>query len=458
MLPPVAVAMTAIAVAAELMHGSISQHLPQVGVNINNLQRDAKKASDDTKTSMASFGTSIEQAYAQGGDSASQLAFKAAVSADTVVGAVSTMTIFAKTNMTGFALALTGTDPGWQQFKHNALDGALAAGLSGKSVADLGLDIDAIRQKFLDGKISGQEQADALRAIGVNADGSTAGINNLTDAQLRGRDAADAQKQSIMGLTAEISKFQSQALSGQQTQLGLNDALAHAKENTDASSGSLSANTDAGRKNQGWVLDQIGKINQLADTTLQQTGSTAQATQSLYSNEAALRRAAAAAGLNAGEVDKLIQQYGNVPANVTTYLRTVDGASGVIRGVDGMLRALDGRVVYTTITTQHLDIFTVQDAASNRGPAGVTAKQHGGWLGEGWNIVNEKGPEWMFKSGPNVMVYPSGRGPAGVAGGSTIVNVHVSGSIVTQKDLVQAVASGVDDLRRRRGRGSVLDV
>jgi hypothetical protein len=47
----------------------------------------------------------------------------------------------------------------------------------------------------------------------------------------------------------------------------------------------------------------------------------------------------------------------------------------------------------------------------------------GGMLGEGWNIVNEQGPEWMYKSGSQVQVYPHGTG--GPRGGDTHITVNV---------------------------------
>ena len=48
--------------------------------------------------------------------------------------------------------------------------------------------------------------------------------------------------------------------------------------------------------------------------------------------------------------------------------------------VAGLLRTLDGRVVYTSIVTQHLDIYTVSDAAANRGAAGVTSRRAAGGI------------------------------------------------------------------------------
>jgi hypothetical protein len=44
----------------------------------------------------------------------------------------------------------------------------------------------------------------------------------------------------------------------------------------------------------------------------------------------------------------------------------------------------------------------------------------GGMLGEGWSIINEEGPEWMYKSGSQVQVYPHGTG--GPKSGPSVVN------------------------------------
>jgi len=82
-----------------------------------------------------------------------------------------------------------------------------------------------------------------------------------------------------------------------------------------------------------------------------------------------------------GPLSALDQRLGLIGGRRPTPTATLrDLASVAIRGVDGLLRSIDGRVVYSTIVTQHLDIFTVQDAFSNRGPAGVTSRASGGIL------------------------------------------------------------------------------
>jgi hypothetical protein len=63
----------------------------------------------------------------------------------------------------------------------------------------------------------------------------------------------------------------------------------------------------------------------------------------------------------------------------------------------------------------------------------------GGYLGEGWNRINERGSERLFKTGSSVRVMPHGTGPAPASvGGATIINrFEIAGSVWAARDLAR---------------------
>jgi hypothetical protein len=56
------------------------------------------------------------------------------------------------------------------------------------------------------------------------------------------------------------------------------------------------------------------------------------------------------------------------------------------------------------------------------------------------------------------MVSPVSAASPGRGGGGATYIINVSGSVVSEKDLVRTVAQGIDDLRTRRNRPSLMDV
>ena len=82
----------------------------------------------------------------------------------------------------------------------------------------------------------------------------------------------------------------------------------------------------------------------------------------------------------------------------------------------------------------------------------------GGFLTPGWNQINEMGPEWLYKSGSQVKVYPTGTGgPAGGSGGDTyVVNIAVNGSVTSERNLVSAVRAGIRDQLRSEGKTATV--
>jgi hypothetical protein len=89
-----------------------------------------------------------------------------------------------------------------------------------------------------------------------------------------------------------------------------------------------------------------------------------------------------------------------------------------------------------------------------------TYSQHaaGGKFSDGWNLYGERGPEWAYKRGSTVQMYPTGSGgPSSIAspvvmpsGGSGDVNIiiNVSGSVLSNEDLKRAMARGLTEWAR----------
>lgn len=74
---------------------------------------------------------------------------------------------------------------------------------------------------------------------------------------------------------------------------------------------------------------------------------------------------------------------------------------------------------------------------------GMHAHASGGMLNEGWNLVGEKGPELINKSGSSAMVHTAGQSAAMMSGPT--ININVTGGLVMQQDLLKAVTQAVND-------------
>jgi hypothetical protein len=132
-------------------------------------------------------------------------------------------------------------------------------------------------------------------------------------------------------------------------------------------------------------------------------------------------------------------------------------AAQQVKTVGANIAALKSKQIDITTYVKNVILPTV------RGPsAGERHHASGGMLSEGWNIVNEPNDEWLYKQGSQVQVYPHGTGgPTKMQGsqsGAIIVNVNVAGTVVREGELVRSIVHGIDELRRRRGRGSILEI
>src|SRR5207344_3163771 len=122
-----------------------------IGINLQQLGKQASALGKDYSKDVAAFGDTIEKAFEQGGDSAGKLALQAAL-ATTSLGPVSTALIGTGQSMESFARALTGSDAGWKLFVQNAVDADVRMGNTRGGAQHLGEQLQQLRQAFLNGK------------------------------------------------------------------------------------------------------------------------------------------------------------------------------------------------------------------------------------------------------------------------------------------------------------------
>lgn len=154
----------------------------------------------------------------------------------------------------------------------------------------------------------------ANTATGDAADSTDALTTSVTAAAAAYREVVPT----VESFDDALGKLNGDQLTMRQTEDQLADSMSGLKADLDENSRSLNTSTDAGRKNEEAILSRIQAINAHVTAVYKQTGSTQAATTATNNDEAALRKAATAAGLNKDAVDALIKKYGIVPKDVAT--------------------------------------------------------------------------------------------------------------------------------------------
>jgi hypothetical protein len=246
------------------------------------------------------------------------------------------------------------------------LQTAQAKGLSKSAtiqlLGPLGLQIEAT-----------QKAVDKWNLEKVATDAATGGVQALTAEQQKNIAATLGEESSLKSLNAALDALSNAGADAAQIELRFKDSLAGATDQVKQHGTSLRADTANGRSNQEWLISQIQTVNQHASAVGKQTGSTIAATNALAGDEAQLRQTAYAAGFNKSQVDGLIASYEATPDQVSTKInadaRQALIAAGAFKNILGQIP----RYVVTDIYTQIHNIYTAQDAAGNRGAAGVTS-------------------------------------------------------------------------------------
>jgi hypothetical protein len=308
---------------------------------------------------------------------------------------------------------LTGTDA---QFKSLVATWEKAGAPSDKTI----LNLIALRGEFQAGKISAKDYAEAVAGIVPPTADTSKEQAGLSD-QINKVKSAELSATAITGYyNTALDKLSGTSINAEQQELALKDALDGAKDALKGNGSSLSENTAKGRANKEWLLTQISAVNEHSSSVLKQTGSVNKATAALGSDEAALRRAAVAAGLNKNEVDALIRKYAAVPSKVQTLVDAkTEAAQRKIRDLQYALDRLRGKVI-------SIDVYQTTHQV---GPAagGHLAHASGGMLSEGWNTAGEgSATELMYKQGSQVRVLTAQQSKPMLGGGGNTYNIQVN--------------------------------
>lgn len=323
--------------------------------------------------------------------------------------------------------------------KQGLFDVLLKLGVSQKTATDAALgDAYAMKQVFdatKGGSIQAAQaaaavlqEASALNQAGRAHDNVAAATANSTAETQKNTVATGNQARKVMDLSSALDKLSGRYIGSRQAQLRYRDSLAEADALVKENGASLDENTAKGRANQEWLLDRISDINSVAEAQQRAGNSTDVITQRMQENEAALRKAAKAAGLNVGEVDKLIKKYAAVPEDIVTTIYTKDEqARRKLQELQAMLQALAG--ANTTITVRaNGDVYVHQPGVGGGHFASGSPDTPPGWAwtGEtGRELVQFPAHSKVIDHNRSEKIAAAWREHAQrpVAGGSTTVNL-----------------------------------
>ena len=290
-------------------------------------------------------------------------------------------------------------------------------------------------------------------------------MQNTSKVAIDGVSAAmDKQTTAASLLKTAFDRLNGTSLSVEQTENSFLDTLGQLKKAHDAGTSSISQNSTAGRANREVIVQAITAANQaaqaIADQTAKTKGLSAGAiagAASLKQHEDAIRRAAAAAGLDKAQVDALINTLGRVPKVTTNRVDTnASFAAAQVAALNEEMNRLHSRSLSIDITQT---IRTIGGTAFGGRLAGNAAGTEN-WRG-GMTLVGEQGPE-LVSLPAGSKIDPAARTRQKLAtggGGDTYVTVNVGGSVIAQQDMAREVVAAIDLARKRAGgRGSVLNL
>lgn len=211
-----------------------------------------------------------------------------------------------------------------------------------------------------------------------------------------------------------VDKVAGSMLSLDRATLGWDESLTKLGESVDKNGKSLSEHTKEGQKNRDAILDGVQANLRLYDAEVASGESAAQAGKEFQAHNDQLRAAAIAAGYNAGEVDKMIQKYGKVPAEIQTQIE-MHGLSEAISNLDETIRLvnhLPPRKSVDVDVNVHGNLFAAAGAiskvlGSGYVSSGLGHRATGGPVKAGQAyVVGERRPE-VFVPDTDGMIVPS---------------------------------------------------
>jgi len=262
-----------------------------------------------------------------------------------------------------------------------------------------------------------KNQAEAVSGVGAAQAQASVTIGGVTT-------KIDEQTTASGLLKTALDKLNGVSLTVEQTENNFLDTLGNLKKAHDAGTASIAQNSAKGRVNREVLVSAIVAANDAAQATADQTAKTKGLTAglqagrtSLLAHEAAIRRAAAAAGLDKGQVDDLIRSLGKVPKQITSNVNVLTAAAK--KKIDDLARYVSGLhpvmevVAHTSLSAGHGKL-AIRDSG---GP--VTA-------GTPYLIGLNRRPE-VFIPGASGQIRPIAQSAPAMssAGGDTYVTINV---------------------------------
>lgn len=152
-------------------------------------------------------------------------------------------------------------------------------------------------------------------------------------------------------------------------------------------------------------------------------------------------------GIRANIANERLAQLGeNIRRIPNVKIINVEALTGGAQAdVDRFLRGIPRRV-QVAISADAAGIVARQPGVGKRAHGGPTSPHHA-------YLVGERGPELLFMGAQAGTITPNDRismgGPGGGSGGGTTVVVHVGGSVIAERDLVESVRRGIEQGARR---------
>lgn len=313
-----------------------------------------------------------------------------------------------------------------------ALDAALAQ-MVGSGQGEQAAELFArIRAEAKEQGVSLEELTQLFPAYDDASLAAAESSRQVAEAMLAVSETAGLSAEEIAELSARITEFQSTTFNARGSAREYEAAIDDLTESIQKNGATLDIGTEQGRANQAAVDDLAQSVLDLTAKTIEQTGSTEQATGVMEKGRAKLIEMLGAFGITGQAAEDYADQLGLIPENVDTTLRLdTKGAYGAIQGF------------FNTWDGKRMTVYV--DGSFSAGPGQPRATAAGGtFYGPDVRLIGEAGPEavvplnrplsqvdesvrWLSAIAQGLAPQPMGAG--GIAGGGTNIT-FAEGSVV----------------------------